>query len=174
MSSASWTPSPLPRLRASAERFGQLFARHKVRIYRLQKENTTNRHVEDLLNDKLPLFFSGNPVERLKRRRWLPFQTFCIRNWREKEKPKIVFIVFAWLRQQVRGSELSNDVGTSQPPQATQPFRGGLKETNIPMMTLDMTTAFPAMASAFRPTTATTSTASPKVKRLAGRSSLRW
>lgn len=41
-------------------------------------------------------------------------------------------------------------VGTSIQPSAAQPFRAGLKETNMPMMPIDMTTAFPT-SSAFKP-----------------------
>ncbi|XP_059353187.1 uncharacterized protein LOC130701560 isoform X2 [Daphnia carinata] len=46
-------------------------------------------------------------------------------------------------------------VGTSMQPSAAQPFRAGLKETNVAMMPIDMTTAFPT-SSAFKPLIAST------------------
>lgn len=58
-------------------------------------------------------------------------------------------------------------VGTIQPPRtaaASQGFRGGLKESNMPMMEFDMTTAFPTLAaSAFKPIATTAASLIAKV-----------
>jgi hypothetical protein len=61
-----------------------------------------------------------------------------------------------WRIQQARDFDSPCDViGTTIQPvplaASALPFRGGLKETNIPMMTIDLKTAFPTSSSAFKP-----------------------
>lgn len=152
MSIASWSPSALPGIRASRKQFDWLFACCEVRdivrkmlgwlLFRTQSNSmaqisSSRAHNKPLKVIRNRLFFSSV--------HWFFILEFLFDFiWRQPKSLVACDVV----------------VGTIQPPRATttQAFRGGLKESNMPMMEFDMTTAFPTLAaSAFKPIATTAS-----------------